>query len=221
MVKIPTKGTDPEKSGSGDYIDQEGDFHFSIEGARDMSGADSPHIEFDLSVLGSTAHGQEGRKHKEKFYLVGADDAKTAACSNRLLKFLCAIGLYDEETWKAAKDAGNSPDIDFDPDTAIGMQFCAPVTLRPGTQNKNMKFSNIGFTFWSVGDEEADHIPKNAEWLSTVVKDGQLPTRKGGYRKPGKGGNGGAAKAAPAKPSPAKPAAPAAKTPPVDPDDIF
>lgn len=221
MVKIPTKGTDPEKTGGGDYIDQEGKFHFSVEGARDLSESDKPRIEFDFVVLGATAHGQEGRKHKESFYLLGADDSKTATCHNRLLKFLCAIGLYDEAQWKAAKDAGNAPDIDFDPDAAIGMQFCTHVTLKPGTKNPSQKFSNIGFDFWAVGDEESDDIPKNAEWIAAVTQNGQLPTRKGGYRKPGNGGNGGAAKAAPSKPSPAKPAAPAAKTPPVDPDDIF
>lgn len=221
MVKIATRGTDPDKSGGGDYIDQEGNFHFSVEGARDNSNAEKPCIEFDFSVLGSTANGQEGRKHKEKFFLVGADDAKTAACHNRLLKFLCAVGLYDETKWRAATASGNAPDLDFDPESVVGMQFCAPVTLKPGTTNPNMKFSNLGFTFWAVGDEEADGIPKNAEWLAIVMKDGCLPTRKGEFRKPGNGGSGQAAKPNATKPTASKPAA---KTPPadtVDPDDIF
>ncbi len=224
MVKIATNQTDPDKKGGGTWIDAEGLYHFCIDGARDLSGESvEPRIEFDLTVLASDAQGQDGKKTTEKFYLVGKNDDGTAACLNRLMRFFCAIGLYNEEQWKADREA--NVDQDFNVDDAVGRQFCTKITLRKGTKPRQdgtfAMFYNIGFDLWSVGDEEADACPKSKDWIEVVTDGGKLPTRKGDWRVPGtgkpkaaaNGNDNGNAKPTPASTQPAR-TPPKASTPP-------
>lgn len=202
MVKISTQGTDPDRKG-GMYLDQEGDFHFSIEGARDKSSDSNPTVEFDLVVEGSANSDCIHRKMTETFYLSGATPEKTTAALNRLTKFLCAIGLYNETQWKADRESG--VEFDFDVESAIGRQLCARVRLKDG-KKPGQKFANLGYDLWAVGDSEADAIPKGKEWIEAIEHGGKLPTRAGGWRVPGSG--------VPAGNKPAPLATTPARTPP-------
>ena len=213
MVRVNTSQTDPDKKGGdGTHIDAAGNYQFTVDGARDVShDGQWPRVEFDFTVLASDGGTQDGRKHVEKFNLSGKDDAATAACMNRIMRFFCAIGLYDENTWRS--DRENGVDRDFDEQAAIGRQFCAPVTMRKAEKGKHEGkfFSNMGFDFFAVGDEEADGYPKNPEWINSIAESGKLPTRLGTLRAP----QAPKAATAASKPMPAKPT-PAAQRPPAN-----
>lgn len=219
MVKISTQGTDPDRKG-GIYLDQEGDFHFSIEGARDNSADANPTVEFDLVVQGAVNPDCIHRKMTEKFYLVGQTPEKTTAAINRFTKFLCAVGLYSEAQWKADREA--QVELDVDVETAIGRQLCARVRVSEG-KKPGQKFANLGYDLWAVGDQEADSIPKNREWIEAIEDNGKLPTRAGGWRVPGAAPAGGGAAplvTQPARTPPRKAAPVPAKAASVGGDDI-
>lgn len=202
MVKIATQATDPDRKGGGLYLDQEGEFHFSIEHARDLSDQQNPKIEFDLVVEASVNPDLEGRKMTETFYLMGETPEKTVSALNRFTKFLCAIGIYNERQWKADREAG--VELDVDVEQAVGRQLCARVRVKDG-KKPGQKFANLTYDLWAVGDPEADAIPKKRQWIEAVEDGGKLPTRTGEWRKPGV-----AAATAPAGPA----RLPPARTPP-------
>lgn len=202
MVKISTQSTDPDRKGGGLYLDQEGEFHFSIEHARDHSDQQNPKVEFDLVVEASVNPDLEGRKMTETFYLMGETQEKTVSALNRFTKFLCAIGLYNERQWKADREAG--VELDVDVEQAVGRQLCARVRVRDG-KKPGQKFANLTYDLWAVGDPESDAIPKKRQWIEAIEESGKLPTRSGEWRTPGM-----AAASAPAGPAKLPPA----RTPP-------
>jgi hypothetical protein len=230
MVAIPTHESNPEGGGSG--FSERCDCHFIIEGWEDFSGESNPRIGIDVVAVASTVESQVGRKRTERFSL-------HPKAAGRLLEFACAIGLYTKDQWKKDKETGNSPNIDFEQAVGrqfaapIGMtkfdeaywkkrlKECQTAGDTIGVEkaeeqlskNSGKSFPQLGgdhgFTFWGLGDPEADHVPLSA--VDADVFKGNLPTKNGTTRRRGDAPAGGAAKAATNTPPAGKPSGAASK----------
>jgi hypothetical protein len=206
-LQIPLDETNPEGGGK-KWIDEECDVQFMVNDYTDRSADEKPRLEFKLVVVSATKPAQIGREMTEEFYL-------TQKALGRLLELACALGLYNKQQWKADKEAGVNPDIEFG--EAIGRCFCARVRLKPGTKNPEAKFAEIGFDIWACGDEDAFHIPLDAEYVGSmpnglIRKDGTLFKRTAAPMprpKPGIAGSNGAPKT-PVAPVQTRPAGTAA-----------
>lgn len=228
MVRLGTQGTDADHKGGGGGVDQKGDYHFLIEKFDDFSQAENPSLKFQFLVIGGANADQIGRKHTETFFLQGRDEKGTVSAQNRVLEFACAIGIYNKQQWRADIEAGQPADLPFE--SAELRQFCAPIEMRPYNgkdpekkkQHEGRLFANLGFKFWAIGDQEADHIPKDPDYLSMFGPPGSpLPTKEGPPRVPntattaqaGPNGIGTGHKAPPVTPASQKAVTPPA-TPP-------
>lgn len=220
MVRLGTHGTDADHKGGGGGIDQKGNYHLLIEKFDDFSQADNPTLKFQFVVIGGDHAEQIGRKHTETFYMTGRDEKGTVSAQNRILEFACAIGIYSKQQWRADIEANRPADLPFE--SAEGRQFVAPVEMRPyGGKDEEKKkqyegrlFASLGFKFWAVGDQEADAVHKDADYLSMFGPPGSpLPTKEGTPRVPGTAAPNGNGHKAP----PVTPASQKAVTPPATP----
>lgn len=211
MVQIPTGETKPEGGGG---IDADCDCHFVIEGYEDFSQDGSPRLVFDFVVLASTDPNQVGKKRKGESFSLNANAA------GRLLELACAVGLYSKPQWKADKEAGVDPDIPYqdsvgcqlcsqvhmkpfdskywqgrlDKAAAAGdtadVEKCQSQIEKNGGRSFAQLGGKSGFTFWAIGDKEADHVPLDQEMIA-AFPGGMLPTKTGELRKRPVAGQGG------------------------------
>lgn len=174
MVRVSTSNTNPESTG-GNYIDAEGKFHCIADDIRVFEDK----VEMDYSVLAGPP-GQAGKQRNgETFWL-------TEKAMSRLLRFACAVGLYNTTQWKADKESG--VDVDINIEDAVGRDFCVDIKLEPGKKDPSKKFAEFGFNIHAVGDDAAVECPKCPKTLA--IYKGKLPKSDGTFRE-ANGGTGG------------------------------
>lgn len=222
MVKLDTSKTKPDGGGGG--IDKACDCLFMVEKYEEK--LTEGRLDFEFVVLSGTDPSQIGKKRDKSFFL-------SAAAAGILCEFACAIGCYTKDQWKADIDAGIEPDLPlhesegrmfcapvfikpFDEKYWRGRLAKAKADNDAAdaakceekiAKNAGKAFPEIGgdrgFTFWAVGDPEADHVPLDADAVSVwpngyPTKNGTLRVRGDkGKEAGGAAGTGGAGKTAP------------------------
>lgn len=179
-------GTSEYKGGGGDWIDRPCICHFVIDEVNeDFLGSDKPRYEIEFRVVASTEPEMVGKfLHKDK----GGAFHVSEKAIGRLFELACATGVLNRDYLKKQVEA--KEDVEFEPKDMEGLQFIAPVAMRPGKDDPSKHYANLGgekgFTFYAVGDEECDTLPKDEHTLSYARRqDGALPTRNSDFRKPG------------------------------------
>lgn len=225
MPAIPTQGSDPNK-GSGDWLTGECDAIFVIEDYKEVGqpGADDWHCLISAYVHSSSVADQVQKKVKdEKFFFMKAKnkifefacalglynkpqwDADVAAGNSPNIPLEESVGLmfatpvrhkkwddsrdsaYWNERLQNARSSGDDKMI----------EKCERI-LREKKGNLQIGGSS-GFTFWAIGDQEADHIPLSPQDIAAISPQGLLPTKMGTPRK--RGSSAGAQMAAGGRPA--------------------
>lgn len=230
-IKADISESNPD--GGGNFFSENCNCHFIVMGWEDHSGASNPYVEVEFLAVCSDVPSQIGKKREERFYL-------GAKSIGKLLEWACAVGIYNKPQWAADKAAGVSPGIEvedsigrqfaapvamipFDAEwckkqiakyTAAGDHTNAAKEQDKLTKNEGKKFAQIGgtsgFTYWALGDEEADKVPLDRE---SVAQFGNVfLTKQGTKRMRGSGPTPPAAGPAPITPP---------VTPPVNPASSF
>lgn len=202
MVKVPVSESSGGEGGNG--FSERCRCHFVIEGWEDHSHEQKPYVDIMFASVASDVPSQAGKKRNERFSLVGKG-------VDKLLNLACAAGIYSIPQWEKDKKEGIDPDINCDAMVGmtlcapVGMspfdlsywtkklQECESHGDTEGAdkarskieQNRGKSFPQVGgdkgFTFWAIGDPEADDIPLDP--LGGIINvNGPLPTRHGTTR---------------------------------------
>lgn len=240
-IQVNTADTNPESSGGGKYINEKCDCHFSIKDVRVISSArkNTPGVEVTVKAESSTVPSQIGREHTERFYLSGkgVDRFLQFACATGLYSLVRwdedrqagRNADFDEQMLLGRQFCAPVEMLPFTEEDERRCQErlaeCQAAGDADGAAKWEKRLQNRypqaqvggdkGFTFWALGDPEADHVPLDPQAIAMF--GGMLPTKHGGLRRRGDGptGRSGAPIApAPVSTPPANPAVAAA-------DDLF
>ena len=152
MVKVDTSESKAE--GGGGSVEA-GEYHWTIEevSVETFDGVQS--LKVVSTVEAGNPASQVGHKHTEFFNLSGK-------AVDRLRRLLVATQIMTDEQWVA--NIGKP--LDFDEMLLKSRQYCARVKVEPyqgkKPEHQGKSFPRIGFDIWSIWDEKAKHIPKNA-----------------------------------------------------------
>jgi hypothetical protein len=214
MVRVPTQETNPDGKG-GTYFDKDCLILAVIDAVENFEHAQTPYIEIKFRCIASDQPDQVGKERAERFNLSGK-------AIGRFLELACAVGCYTKPQWRADHESGTQPEIDEN--EFVARMFCAKIAMtaakNPKPGKEDMRFPEIGFNIWAVGDEQSDAVPFDSETLA-MFKDG-LPTKEGTLRpmsergkkrQPPAGGSPAKNPTPPNRPAPTTPPAGAANVP--------
>jgi len=153
-MKFDLSETNPEKM---DGFDRpaEGAYHFEVN-AIEEDDPKSGCMYVDCEVLAGTTKNQEGKVHREYF-------SKTPKAFSRIAQFAVAVGLTTQDELKAAKESGQSPNIDMY--LAVGRQFCGQLV---GEEYEGKTRNKLNFNIWSTQSDKAKGIPLNKGKLAEI-----------------------------------------------------
>lgn len=205
-IKADISESNPD--GGGNFFTEACKCHFIVMGWEDHSGVANPYVEVEMQALASDVPSQVGKKRQERFYL-------GAKSIGKLLEWACAVGIYNKPQWAADKAAGVSPGIEvedavgrqFAAPVAMNLfdiAYCnkqiekytkandhinLAKEVEKKAKNEGKPFPQIGgtsgFTYWALGDEEADKVPLDRE---SVAQFGNVfLTKQGTKRQRGSG----------------------------------
>ncbi len=111
MVKVNT--SEAKVGGGGVYFDAECDCVFMIESV-DVSKAvdENPSVKVEFTSVASTVADQIGKKINQIFYLGGGSAGK-------FINLCCGLGIYNQEKFKADKEANVFPDLAIEDSTGL------------------------------------------------------------------------------------------------------
>lgn len=202
MAKYGTHDVDTDKFGGLD-LPEPGAYHFEVIAIDEecvKGGTEA--VEVQVEILAGTPGGQEGKTHKESFFLRPKQIP-------RLLQFAAAVGLTSKEEVERCKAAGEDVEFDWQDAVRQGRQFCGKLQKRKDQNGNLTDFLELGFQFFPVDDKRAKGIPLNKEKLQ------ELAARLKGQ---GSGGNGNGQQAQQPAATETQPAAPFGDS---DADDLF
>ena len=148
-MRCDTSSVDPDKLGGLDFPSP-GSYHFEIEEVVEED-PQSGSMYAVCRILAGDQPGQEGKTHREYFSL-------TEKAMGRIFQFAVAISLTTEDAIKAAKQGGQSLDLDFEND-APGRQFCGKIVEEEHPKGSGKLKNKLNFNIWALDHKKAKGIP--------------------------------------------------------------
>lgn len=145
-MRTDLSNVDPDRLDGPDFPEP-GSYHFEVIEIVEEDPRSGCMVA-ECKVLAGDKPDQEGKTHREYFSL-------SAKAMVKVIQFAVAIGLTSEEQLRAAKAAGQSPDLPFETE-GPGRQFCGKLTAEEyqgKTRNK------LNFNIWGLDDKRAKGIP--------------------------------------------------------------
>jgi len=160
MAKYATHNVDTSKFEGLDFPEP-GSYHFILDHVVEENERGS--FEAYLTILAGTPKEQEGKSHREYFYL-------TIDAMPRLIQFAVALGLTTAKEIEALKAQGDDVDIDWDQAIREGRQCCGVLAHGKNKDGEKKQFLELGFRFFPCDDKRAKSIPLNRKALDELAK---------------------------------------------------
>lgn len=144
-----------------------GTYHFVVDEIVEEN--EKGHFEARMTVLAGTPKDQDGRTHRETFYL-------TPASIGRLVQFAVALKLVTTEDVERAKATGEELNVDWP--KAVGRQFCGRLSRKKAEDGTQKQYCELAFAIWAIDSKAAKGVP-----LDTAAAKAFL-TAVGGSKQP-------------------------------------
>jgi hypothetical protein len=179
MAKYATNDVDTSKFEGMEYPEP-GSYHFQLDHVIEEN--EKGKFEAHFTILSGLPKDQEGKSHREYFYL-------TPKSIPRLIQFAVALGATTAERIEALKAQGDDIEIDWDQAVREGRQCCGVLKHEKNEDGEKKAFLELGFRFFPCDDKRAKNIPLNRKALEDLAQrlTGKAPLKES----KGDGGSGG------------------------------